>query len=494
MKRAIRLLHARCNDLSKFHVTKITAAFGGRSKYKHMKKYVFAFLFLYSYTGIKAQLYVQSGATLHVGGVVTLQNEDLIRSSPSGPAIVFEPDSKVLFTGNADNTISGYIDFLNLEIDKEGSHQVSLQNYNEAVRGQMTFTSGFFNLNNNTLMLGNTGTLVNENENSRIIGPGGGAVQARLTLNQPTGVNPGNIGAAITSTKNLGDVVINRSYVDAYSVPSNSVKRYYSINFIEPANDADLNAVLRLYYFDAELDGADETKLAHWKREDFSDNWVQQGPPENITRNTDENWVQLTAIGSLSTWTLAEASGALPVEFAFFNVACESNAAVISWQTATEINTHHFEVQRSVNGADWLAVATQKAAGQSSTLQQYSYTDPAPASSGKIFYRISSVDINGRKSYTAVKASACGTGALWQVWPNPVQQQANISLKLDGAYKVSVQLLDNKGSVVRQWQKELVHGDNRFTVDMQGLAAGVYHLVVTWDEGRSRKSERILKQ
>ena len=233
----------------------------------------------------------------------------------------------------------------------------------------------------------------------------------------------------------------------------------------------------------------------HWKREDLSDTWMQQGPAGNITRNTNEDWVQLSGINSLSNWTLAEASGALPAELTFFNVTCHDNAAVISWQTATEINTDHFEVQRSMNGADgWTTIANQRAARQSSTLQDYSYTDRAQFSSAKVFYRILSVDADGQKKYTAVKSSACGSTENWQVWPNPVQQQLYISLTTEVAYKTSVQLFDNKGALVRQWQKSLVRGANHFAVDMQGLAAGTYHLLISRDNDREPKSIEIIKQ
>lgn len=457
-----------------------------------MKKYVFLLLLLYSYTGAKAQLYVESGATLRIGGIVTLQNEDFIRSPGAGPVISFAPGSNVLFTGNAENLISGDIDFLNLEIAKEGIHQVSLQDGMIDVEGQMVFTSGLFNLNNQTLRLGSAATLLNENENSRIIGPTGGSVQTTLTLNQPTGINPGNIGAAITSAKNLGEITIDRHYVDAYPLPATSVNRFYSINFTNPANDNNLDATLRLSYFDAELNGADEAKLVHWKREDLSDTWVQQGLPANTTRNMNEDWVELTGIGSLSTWALAETSGALPVAFTFFNVTCAGNSAVLRWQTATEINTDHFEIQKSENGIDWVTIATQTAAGQSSSLVDYNYTYTAP--SAKTFYRIQSVDRDGLKIYTAVKVSACGSDENWQVWPNPVQQQLYISLKLDKAYKAFVQLFDNKGSLVRQWEKQMANGNNQFAIDMKGLSAGMYQLVISWDNGRAQKNAKILKQ
>lgn len=459
-----------------------------------MKKCLFILLFFYLHTGIYAQLYVQGGATLYIGGTVTLQNEDFIRSSSPGSSILFEPASRVLFTGNTDNIISGYINFLNLEIAKENNRQVSLKDDDDAVRGQMIFTSGLFNLDNQLLFLGNTGVLINENENSRIIGPTGGAVQVRLPLDQPVNINPGNIGATITSFKNLGYITINRGYMFGSPLPLHSIQRYYDILFDDPANDVALDATLRLHYFDAETGSADETKLVHWKYITVSGTWQQQGPLANITRNTSENWVQLTGIGSLSPWTLAEATAALPLEFSRFTVTCKNNRAVIDWQTATEINTRHFEVQRSTNGTDWITVAAPLAAGQSNSLLNYSYTDPAPASSAKIFYRIVCIDLDGSKSYTPTRTFTCGDGLIWQVWPNPVRQQAYISLKLDDASQVSVQLFDNKGSVVRQWQKELLRGDNQFAVDMQDLSTGVYYLLITWSEGRGQKGTKIIKQ
>jgi len=57
-----------------------------------------------------------------------------------------------------------------------------------------------------------------------------------------------------------------------------------------------------------------------------------------------------------------------------------------------------------------------------------------------------------------------------------------------------VQLFDNKGSVVRQWQKELLRGDNQFAVDMQDLSTGIYYLFITWGDGKGQKGTKILKQ
>ncbi|MBS1757914.1 MAG: T9SS type A sorting domain-containing protein [Bacteroidetes bacterium] len=457
-----------------------------------MKKYFFTIILAALCNVLMAQLYVGHDATLYIGGNVTLNNADFIHESGAGPDILFGPGSNVLFKGNADNMISGYINFLNLEIAKDGTHMVSLQDFNEDVRGQMVFTSGLFNLNNRVLRLISPATLVNENENSRIIGPTGGSIETSLTLNQPSGVNPANIGATITSNKNLGEITIYRNYIDPYTLPAAAIKRYYSINFTTPANDNNLDATLRLAYFDAELNGADETKLVHWKREDLATTWLQQGTTINTTRNMVDDWVELSGIGSLSFWTLAENSGALPVEFTYFDVACAGSSTVLRWQTATEINTDHFEIQKSKNATDWITIATQTAAGQSSSLQDYKYIYTTP--SAKTFYRIQSVDRDGLKKYTSVKVSNCSIDESWKVWPNPVQKQLYISMKLDKAYKAFVQLFDNKGSLVRHWEKQMVYGNNQFAIDMKDLSSGTYQLVISWDNGRIQKNTIILKQ
>lgn len=459
-----------------------------------MKYLLIIISLIFPFSIANAQLYVQSNTVLHIGGEITLHNQDFIRGQGAGPNIEFEPGSNVLFTGNADNIISGYISFLNLEIAKEGTHKISLQNYNEEVRGQMVFTSGLFDLNNNSLLLSGAGSLINENENSHIIGPAGGSVYTTIELNQPNNANPGNIGSTITSSQNLGNLTINRGYVYAFGLPPNAVQRYYTISFADPGKDVNLDATLKLQYFDGELGGADETKLVQWKREDFGPTWIEQGPTGNISRNTTENWVQLTGIGSLSAWSLAESLGPVPVTLSAFNVTCKGNAAVISWQTSSESNTDHFEVERSVNGTDWISIASQDAAGQSSSTQNYTYSDEGTVSSTKVFYRIKTVDKDFRKNYSLVKPSSCQSTGLWNVWPNPAKDQVNISLEIERTCKIQFQLVDNKGSVVHQWIKESQPGANQFILNLEGLPSGAYHLAATWDEGKGQKMIKILKQ
>lgn len=459
-----------------------------------MKKALYLLAFLCTTTTVKSQLYVQGGAIFHVGGTVTLQDEDFIRGPGGGAVITFEPGSNVLFTGNADNIISGYIGFLNLEIAKSGNHQVSLQDYNEEVTGQMVFTSGNFNLNNNTLLLGSTGTLINENENSRIIGPAGGTVNVSMPLNQPSNVNPGNIGAVITSAKDLGKVTIDRGYVYALGLPSKSVQRYYSINFVDPSKDADLDATLQLHYMESELNGTNEAKLALWKYDNGTSAWKEQGTTENITRDVGANWVQLSGINSLSPWAIAETSSPLPVKLTFFNVACNQNTPILQWQTASETNVHSFEIQRSLNSREWATIASLPATNQNNILTNYQYTDQTAAQLDRVYYRIASLDFDGTKSFSPVSTSACTVNQDWKVWPNPVRELLNISIEMPQTNKATIQLIDSKGSLVRKWTKYTQSGVNQITLDVHDLPSGAYHLMITWNGGNDRKTTHFIKR
>lgn len=147
-----------------------------------------------------------------------------------------------------------------------------------------------------------------------------------------------------------------------------------------------------------------------------------------------------------------------------------------------------------MNGIDWTTIATQNAAGQSSSTLYYSFLDNSAVSSSKAFYRINTIDKDFRKNYSVIKPSNCLVKGRWNLWPNPTNDQVQISIEIEHAYKIQMQLSDNKGSVVRQWQKELNAGSNQLVLGLKALPPGVYHLVATWDEGREQQVIKILKQ
>ena len=105
--------------------------------------------------------------------------------------------------------------------------------------------------------------LVNESETSHITGPLGGTVSITVDLNAPAGANPGNLGAIITCSKDMGRVNLHRGHNSQTNNGSGkSILRWY---LVEPTNNSSLAATFRFTYLDGELNGLDEGTLNMWK-------------------------------------------------------------------------------------------------------------------------------------------------------------------------------------------------------------------------------------
>jgi hypothetical protein len=80
-----------------------------------------------------------------------------------------------------------------------------------------------------------------------------------------------------------------------------------------------------------------------------------------------------------------------------------SNLVYISWQTATEINTSYFELQRSENGRDFQPIETFMAGGISKSISRYATTDLIySVCYDQLYYRLKLVFINGKENFTDV--------------------------------------------------------------------------------------------
>jgi hypothetical protein len=241
------------------------------------------------------------GATIKTvnNAFIILDNMNLVNNGNFVQAI---GGGTTKFTGNADVNISGSstTTFDKLNVAKTSTKVALQQNVN--IVGQVNFTSGLLDLTNSVLNLGTTGTVNGEMETSRIFTLGNGYVQIINTLNAPAAANPGNLGAIITSTKNLGSVTIRRGHSAQANVSGTApgILRYYDIL---PANDAGLKATLRFQYFDAELNGLTEATLELWTQN--KKGWTNVG---YSSRSTVNNYVEKTGISTLSRWTLSAAS------------------------------------------------------------------------------------------------------------------------------------------------------------------------------------------
>ena len=271
-----------------------------------MKKLYFTlFISLMYLHNAYTQLY-NNGANLVLttGSYIVLQDINFLNNG-----IFIQSAGTVKITGGNNTSIAGTVkpQFFALEIAKSAGIEVQLlTDFN--VSSEISFTSGLINLNNKNIFLNSTAILKNEAETRRIIGPNGGYVELTTILNAPSAANPGNLGAIISSTKNMGSTIIRRGHQSQMIVGGNrkSLLRYYDIT---PANNLALNATLRFQYFDAELNGLTENKLVLFKNI-YQILWINQG---FSSRSASTNYVIKNGIANFSRLTISSPVNVIPI-------------------------------------------------------------------------------------------------------------------------------------------------------------------------------------
>jgi hypothetical protein len=137
-----------------------------------------------------------------------------------------------------------------------------------------------------------------------------------------------------------------------------------------------------------------DLQVAHWD----GAQWISEG---NSGTTGDESAGTVTSglVSTFSPFTFGSSSteNPLPVEITSFKGRLSEGDVVLTWETATEINNSHFEIQRSVDGEKVEAIAKMpsKAEGGNSTQKiSYSFTDSEPYYGGN-YYRLKQVDVDG---------------------------------------------------------------------------------------------------
>lgn len=256
--------------------------------------------------------------------------------------------------------------------------------------------------------------------------------------------------------------------------------RYYTITRTSVANLS--NARVTLSY------GADDyvTDPANLRvaRDNGSAAWLDLGGTGTAAGTgsiTSSNFS-----GFNTYFTLANNPGGsnpLPVKFVNFDGKSAENTALLNWSTSSEENSDYFEIQRSTDGAAFEPIGVVKAAGFSTELVQYEFTDHQPVH-GTNYYRLRQVDMDGHQEMTHVVAITFNKTSM-QVFPNPIQA-GFVSVQLpdnDMAYVAS--LFDLSGKEVASLQSNGAEGARSVFTIGQDVLPGSYLLRVMDVSGRA---------
>lgn len=164
-------------------------------------------------------------------------------------------------------------------------------------------------------------------------------------------------------------------------------------------------------------------------------------------------------------------STVLPVTFSNFNAEKKDRGILLSWQTATEVNTAYFNIQRSADGRTFTNIGKVYAAGNTTTASAYSYYDVDEQQGKQMFYRLQVVDKDGKISYSNIRRVTLGSTFSFRILPNPASK--NITIEGEGI--VILKIVSLNGQEMMKQQLSLPGSP----IDISSLRNGAYiiHLI-----------------
>lgn len=396
--------------------------------------------------------------TIETGGIVEINSSVNLYHSTS--SVLLNSEGTYRVNVNPDNvdfsfpqtfTNSGTIEYSrngeqkiktmlynNLTISGSGSKTISSD---LIVNGVLTVSGGNLSTGDYKVSLGDYASLVESAGNTI-----NGKISIARTISHNVSQSFGGIGINITAVGgNPGITSIDRITGIASTGAGNySIKRYFDI---VPTNNTNLNASLVFRYDETELNGVAETSLALFKSTDDGTNWFN----EYGTVDIDANTITRTGINSFSRWTAASLDQPLPVEVSTFYIKNNKNTITLFWETETELDLSHFEIERLASRIDsqrnWEKVAEIKSMGNSSSIKNYSFEDKG-LNTGKYAYRLKMIENSGNVKYSGEIETEIASPSgyeLYQNFPNPFNPTTTISFTVPNNSWISLDIFSITG-------------------------------------------------
>ncbi|WP_216679472.1 T9SS type A sorting domain-containing protein [Hymenobacter siberiensis] len=464
------------------------------------------------------------GATLNVYGDLNVYGAGILAASNGSPGVASPVDNSTIILAGGNQAIRGVLNITDLKIAGTGIKYIinTVNSDNTLVfapgvgaimqtafestdaNGQSTFllnTTQTSSLQLNGAIVSESGPTSSETNTAYVQG---------ITIaqrSQPTAGQQetyGNIGLDITSNNPISSLMtITRTVGQPLNSPTfpgrtpNPIKRQYGVS--GDVNNSPNVSTIVFHYLNStdELNGnLDETDLAIFKA-------TNNGPPYTFiggTPNPGLHTITKSGVGAINTITLGSKSNPLPVRLTAFDAKRIGNDALVTWQTATEENSKGYEVQVSTNGTEYRTLASVPSASPN-TMQvtNYSYVDKAANKTGKRYYRLHQLDLDGKDAFfapTVVSFDGKAPASNFVAYPNPINNGNEFHVALQSAATGTAKLLvtDMTGRTLQQQNVVLTGGLTDASVAGMGdLKAGMYLVKITLPSGEV-KNLKVVKQ
>ena len=417
-------------------------------------------------------------ANLNNVGTVNFSNTNTVTGDITNTGTI---SGSIRLAGSEPQSISGNGSYSNVEVDNANGISV---NENINVAGTFALQNGTVTVANTKQIIFGTAATVTCNEASASAYVEGAMKKyGSSVFTFPTGHNGHRAKVGITPIDASDGTYFTAKYNsvaidDAEEIPES--KRNSGLERVSNLESWDIfgtsDSKIKLYWENKGSDyitNLNTLVVAHYNSS--SGKW-ETIKCEGSSGDGTSGWILTGKVTSYSPYTFGSTvkeDNPLPVTFTAFTGRQERNSVVLEWATASENNNNYFEIERSIDGVNFVTIGYVDGAGNSSSLLNYEFSDNAPEQ-GQVYYRLSQVDFDGKREYADKVVAVLYTGSEIEnltIVPNPT----------DGLFKVSasgsmaggrIELLSQSGQMVR-----IVNVDSfDATIDISDLPSGIYIL------------------
>ncbi len=188
----------------------------------------------------------------------------------------------------------------------------------------------------------------------------------------------------------------------------------------------------------------------------------------------------------------------LPIKLSAFNAVLNNNSKRVdlSWTTEYEKNVSHFVVERSIDGVNYTDAGMVFAYGNTTDSKNYSMHDNITSLQATvIYYRLRSVDIDGKNELSTIRVIRIGKGNESNVsiltYPNPVTNDLRITIPANWQNKrIVYEVFSTNGQVAKR--VETGNSSQTESINISNLAPGYYIVKVTCNNEVAQ--QRVVKQ
>lgn len=211
-------------------------------------------------------------------------------------------------------------------------------------------------------------------------------------------------------------------------------------------------------------------------------NWDTHGK-NSTTGNASSGTVTRNSVSTFSPFAIGSTSdlmNPLLVSFSSIKANRSGNQVLVDWVNLTEDQINHYEIERSVNGTDFIMAGTKTAAVNNGNRAAYTWPDPA-AGNQAVYYRIKAVARSGQFNYSTVVKVGPVLATNLSIYPNPVSGNrinvTGIGLPA-GAY--TAQVFDISGNQIQHTQINYPGNNEQINVPLpEKRQPGIYSLRIT---------------